>query len=88
MYFPYCRKFADLAASGKAHEVMHPRIEAMNEGLKELAEKMQASSKRNHYIFVRDLHNVTYKPEYFAADCFHLSPAGQKVFSEAVLSNL
>lgn len=88
VYFPYCRCFHELMKQGKLNEVVSSRIEAMNSVLETLVKEWAKLSNRNEYVFLKSLLNVDYIPQYFAADCFHMSRMGQKQMANAIFETL
>jgi hypothetical protein len=80
----YCPSHLAKFKQGKLQSYMEPRLKAMNENLEELARYWEKKSKTNHYVYLDHTHEVTYKPEYFAIDCFHLSETGQQSMANRI----
>jgi lysophospholipase L1-like esterase len=84
-FFPYCPSYADMYANGTLDAFLGPRIDAMNNSLAALAQKMNGSSAHgNHYEYVAGIDKETYEKEYFAIDCYHLSELGQSTLAEKI----
>lgn len=83
-YFPYCRAHFQKFKSEKLDEYLVPRLTAANSSIGKAVDAMQRTSKRNHYHYVEDIHQLAYLKEAFAVDCFHLSSGGQSMLAERV----
>jgi lysophospholipase L1-like esterase len=84
VYFPYGRQYYFLFRRHELESDLDPRIHAMNSALERLAVELDRSSRRNHFRFVHGIHDLAYRSEYFAVDCFHLSVTGQQRLAEAI----
>lgn len=81
-FFPYCPSHYKKAKAGTFEAYMGPRLDAMNDGLDELASELSKKSASNRFHYLKDAHDVSYDPDLFAVDCFHLSAKGQKTIAD------
>jgi lysophospholipase L1-like esterase len=82
--FPYCPWYADQFAAGSLDAYMNPRLAAFDQMLDRLAKEWEAKSGKNHFRFLANIQQEAYEKEYFAIDCFHLSPQGQSRIAERI----
>lgn len=82
--FPYCISHYKKAKLGQLETYMKPRLNEMNAALEKLADAWNRQNPANHYVYLKDAHNIPYEPEYFAVDCFHLSAAGQRTVATRI----
>jgi lysophospholipase L1-like esterase len=83
--FPYCRSYHRLYKTGKLEEYLIPRVRGINQGLEKLAEEWDRRSlRKNHFRFLKDFDRLSFRPEFFAVDCYHISPAVQRAIAEAL----
>ncbi len=81
-FFPYCPSHYGKAKVGALDAYMAPRLDAMNDGLDQLALEFTKQSPSNRFYYLKDAHDVSYDPDLFAVDCFHLSAKGQKTIAD------
>jgi hypothetical protein len=64
---------------------MNPRLAAFDQMLDKLATEWNTKSgKNNQYHFLATVQQVNYEKEYFAVDCFHMSPIGQSTMATRI----
>ena len=85
--FVYARWYHELYKQGRLESVLEPRIAAMNQSLRSYPHQWE-SKRQNEVVYVPQMENITYLPEYFAVDCFHLSAKGQHEMGELLLREL
>jgi lysophospholipase L1-like esterase len=80
-FFPYCTSHYSKHKAGTFENYMKPRLEEMNKALDRLALALSKETASNRFHYLKDAHDVPYEPEFFAVDCFHLSPKGQSTLA-------
>lgn len=86
-FFPYCPFYARRQRAGTLKEYLEPRIQEANRRLVKIADAWR-SEKGNSLRALKDVQSDDYVREYFAADCFHLSEAGQKAIADRIRSSM
>jgi hypothetical protein len=76
-FFPYCPSFYRMHKDGTLRDFIEPRVEAMNAALERVVDKWNRTSKANAFYFLKDVHEVAFRPDYFSIDCYHLGSYGQ-----------
>jgi lysophospholipase L1-like esterase len=84
-FFPYCPSHYKRHQAGTLGSYMKPRLSAMNAALDDLANQWNKKSASNQFAYLKDAHDAPYQKEFFAVDCFHLSPRGQSMMADRVL---
>ncbi|MBY0372128.1 SGNH/GDSL hydrolase family protein [bacterium] len=83
--FPYCVSHYAKFKAGILDTYLNPRRDAMNTALEKLSEEWTLKSSSNQFHYLANAQDIQYAPEFFAVDCFHLSPTGQKAVAERVI---
>lgn len=83
-FFPYCPSYNKMLKEGTLEAHIKPRVEAMNVALDRLALKWGKASQKNTFRYLPHVHDVSFRPEYFSVDCYHLSPFGQSEMAKAI----
>lgn len=82
--FPYCVSHFQKHKAGTLDAYLKPRRDGMNRVLGELAQEWTQRATGNRFEYLEDAHAMQYVPEFFAVDCFHLSPRGQQTVADRV----
>ena len=87
--FPYWRFFpgGKKGAPDDFAEEVGGKIKAMNQGLVKIVDEFRSENGNRAYS-LDGLFSVKLEPKYFAADCFHLSEAGQKFLAGQVFARV
>ncbi len=86
--FPYCPSFFKKYKQGTLDEYIQPRLRAVNSELDKLSEEFKSSSRRNQYFRLGMAEGSTFRKEYFAIDCYHLSQEGQQFVADQIFDSL
>lgn len=87
-FFPYCASHYAKFKVGALDTYMVPRLDAMNDMLDARALAWSKKSTKNRFVYLKNAHDTPYLKEFFAVDCFHMSPEGQRQIADRVLEML
>ncbi len=86
--FPYCPTFSKKFKEGTLNDYLAPRVDALNNTLKELTEKWKNKSIRNQYFRIEPPLGMDFQKDHFAIDCYHLSNKGQSFVSKQIFDSV